>query len=161
MHPPPHIDIPAAEQVSLNHLTVPELSPSDPISNASSPSSSEPVTPVDVPPFSSPPPDPLVDGKHQPDPRPYKPAPVARSASRLGGTVSRARQVLSNLGKRKRQPSADAGISTGVQILPDNVQETSERPAETELPPSQILFSLPNDPIDSTPRIQATGPQHT
>ena len=92
-------------------MTVPELSPSDAISNTSSPSSSAPVTPLDPPSFAAAPLDPLVHGKHQPAPRPFK--PVTKSISR--GTVRRARQVLLSLGKRKRQPSTDTGISTGVQ----------------------------------------------
>ncbi|SRR6266851_540992 len=97
-------------------MTVPELSPSDPTSSASSPSSSVPVTPLDPPSFAAMALDPLVHGKHQPAPRPFK--PVTKSAS--GGTVWRARQVLLSLGKRKRRPSADTGISTGVQPLAEN-----------------------------------------
>ncbi|KAH9041906.1 hypothetical protein EDB83DRAFT_2408906 [Lactarius deliciosus] len=153
MHIAPH-DISAAEQASLNHLTVPELSPSDLNSNASSPSSSEPVTPVDPPSLAAPP-DPLVAGKHQPAPRPYR--PIAKAASR--GTVWRARQVLFSLGKRKRQPSEDAGISTdvGVQVLDsdDDGEEDIDGPAETPPATSQSLFNLPNVSIDGTPPTQA------
>ncbi|KAH8986451.1 hypothetical protein EDB92DRAFT_2116395 [Lactarius akahatsu] len=173
MHIAPHVDISAAEQASLNHLTVPELSPSDPNSNASSPASSEPVTPVDPPSLAAPP-DPLVDGKHQPAPRPYR--PIAKAASR--GTVWRARQVLFSLGKRKRQPSEDAGISAdvGVQVLDsdDDGEEALDSPAETPPATSQVryplpitangyardvtsqsLFNLPNVSIDGTPPTQA------
>ncbi|KAI9434584.1 hypothetical protein H4582DRAFT_2060024 [Lactarius indigo] len=153
MHAAPHVDISAAEQASLNHLTVPELSPNDSNSNASSPSSSEPVTPVD--PLSlAVPPDPLVHGKHQPAPRPYR--PIAKAASR--GTVWRARQVLFSLGKRKRQPSEDAEISAdvGVQVLDsdDDGEEAPESPAETPSATSQSLFNLPNVSIDGTPPTQ-------
>ncbi|KAI9457470.1 hypothetical protein BJY52DRAFT_500803 [Lactarius psammicola] len=153
MHAAPHVDISAAEQASLNHLTVPELSPSDPNSNASSPSSSEPVTPIDPPSLAAPP-DPLVDGKHQPAPRPYRPV---KATAR--GTVWRARQVLFSLGKRKRQPSEDAEISAdvGVQVLDsdDDREEAPDSPAETVPPASQSLFTLPNVPIDGTPLTQA------
>ena len=133
-------DIPAAEQVSL-HLTVPELSPSDPSSNDSSPSSSAPVTPLDPPPFAAAPPDPLVHGKHQPDPRPFR--PVSKSAQRGFGTVWRARQVLLGLGKRKRRASADTSISTGVELLTDycDVPElpgSNSAPEITEPRPSQV-----------------------
>jgi hypothetical protein len=93
---------------------VPELSPSDPVSNSTSPSSSAPVTPLDPPSLATPR-DPLVYGKHQPDPRPFK--PITKGTSR--GTVWRARQALLSLGKRKRRASADTGISTGVQPLTD------------------------------------------
>jgi hypothetical protein len=135
-------DISAAEQVSLNHLTVPELSPSDHSSNASSPSSSEPVTPVDQPSLAAAP-DPLVIGKHQPDPRPYR--PVAKSTSR--GTVWRARQVLFSLGKRKRQPSEDAGIPAGVQVLDsdDEAEEALESPAKTAPATSQVSHPFPQN----------------
>ncbi|KAH9020805.1 hypothetical protein EDB85DRAFT_2002946 [Lactarius pseudohatsudake] len=159
MHIAPHIDISAAEQASLNHLTVPELSPSDPNSNVSSPSSSEPVTPVDPPSLAAPP-DPLVDGKHQPAPRPYR--PIAKAASR--GTVWRARQVLFSLGKRKRQSSEDAGISAdvGVQVLDsdDGGEEALDSPAETSPATSQSLFNLPNVSIDGTPPTQAQPRTH-
>jgi hypothetical protein len=136
-------DITAAEQVSL-HLTVPELSPSDPSSNASSPSSSVPVTPLDPPPFAAAPPDPLVHGKHQPDPRPFR--PVSKSAQRGLGTVWRARQVLLGLGKRKRRASADTSISTGVELLTDYydvpaVPESNSAPEITEPRPSQVPLS--------------------
>jgi hypothetical protein len=135
-------DIYAAEQASLNHLTVPELSPSDLSSNATSPSSSEPVTPVDPPSLAAPT-DPLVAGKHQPDPQPYR--PIVKTTSR--GTVWRARQALFSLGKRKRQPSEDAGIpsTVDVQVL-DSDEEDSEitdSPAETALPTSQVSHPLP------------------
>ena len=159
-------DISAAEQASLKRLRVPELSPSDPISNASSPSSSEPVTPVDLPSLAARV-DPLVAGKHQPDPQPYK--PVSKTTSR--GAVWRARQVLLSLGKRKRQPSEDAGIrvNVDVQVLDSEEEEGNiESPAETtppasqvshtslqtshsfarEMPTAQSLFTLPNVPID-------------
>jgi hypothetical protein len=160
-------DISAAEQVSLNHLTVPELSPSDPSSNATSPSSSEPVTPVDPPSLAAPL-DPLVAGKHQPAPRPYR--PIAKITSR--GTVWRAGQALFSLGKRKRQPSEDAGIpsTVDVQVLESDEEEAAESPAETTPPASQVshpfprtaysfarvvasqsLFTLPNVPLDGTP----------
>ena len=46
-------NIPVAEQVSLDHLTLPELSTSDPSGDPSSPLSSGPVTPVDLPPFAA------------------------------------------------------------------------------------------------------------
>lgn len=117
-------------------MTVPELSPSDHNSNASSPSSSEPVTPVD-PPSLVVHPDPLVAGKHQPDPRPYR--PIVKANSR--GTVWRARQALFSLGKRKRQPSDDAGIpaSIDVQVLDsDGEEEVPDSPAETAAPTSQV-----------------------
>ena len=132
-------DISAAEQASLNHLTVPELSPSDANSNASSPSSSEPVTPVDPPSLTAPP-DPLVAGKHQPAPRPYR--PVAKTNSR--GTVWRARQVLFSLGKRKRQPSEDFGTpaGVGVQVL-DSEDEVVDSPTETAPATSQVSHSFP------------------
>jgi hypothetical protein len=135
-------DIYAAEQASLNHLTVPELSPSGPSSNATSPSSSEPVTPVDPPSLAAPT-DPLVAGKHQPDPQPYR--PIVKTTSR--GTVWRARQALFSLGKRKRQPSEDAGIpsTVDVQVL-DSDEEDSEitdSPAETALLTSQVSHPLP------------------
>jgi hypothetical protein len=132
-------DISAAEQVSLHDSTVPpELSPtgSDPTSSASSPSSSVPVTPLDAPPFAVPP-DPLVYGKHQPAPRPFR--PTTKSASR--GTVWRARQALLSLGKWKRQASSDTGISTGVQLSTDyDEPEVSNpsSPSEVEPPPSQV-----------------------
>lgn len=135
-------DISAAEQASLNHLTVPELSPSDPNSNASSPSSSQPVTPVDPPTLAAPP-DPLVAGKHQPDPRPYR--PVAKAISR--STVWRARQVLFSLGKRKRQPSDDAGIPAGVDVRvldsDDDAEEALDARVETTPVTSQVcdIFS--------------------
>ena len=139
-------DITAAEQVSLHHLTVtvPELSPSDTTpSNASSPSSSVPVTPLDPPPFVSAAAaqaDPLVHGKHQPDPRPLKPV------SRGLGTVWRARQVLLGLGKRKRRASADiGGVSTGVELLTDDYYDVPELPDSNSAPeitveprPSQV-----------------------
>ena len=139
-------DISAAEQVSLHHSTVPpELSPtdSDPTSNASSPSSSVPVTPLDPPPFAVPP-DPLVYGKHQPDPRPFK--PIAKSASR--GTVWRARQTLLSLGKWKRRASADTGISTGVHLHTDHDEPEmldSGSPPEVEPRPS-LVSQQPSDP---------------
>jgi hypothetical protein len=153
-------DISSAEQVSLHDLPVPELSPSDPISNASSPSSSAPVTPLDPPSFAATLADPLGHGKHQPDPRPFR--PVSKSASRLG-TVWRAsaREVLLGLGKRKRRASAETGISMGVdsELLADyyNVPELPDsnntpeiiEPRLSQPPPS--LFSLPNVPIDSMP----------
>jgi len=136
-------DITAAEQVSLRELTVPELSPSDPTSNASSPSSSVPVTPLDPPSFSATQPDPLVHGKHQPDPRPFK--PVSKSASRGLGTVWRARQVLLGLGKRKRRASADTSISisTGVELLTDyydvpELPDSNSAPEITVRRPSQV-----------------------
>jgi hypothetical protein len=130
-----HQDIPAAEQASLNRVTLPELSPSDPNSNASSPLSSGPVTPVDLPPFT---PDPLVDGKHQPDPRPFK--PVTKTTTTPRGTVWRARQVLLNLGKRKRQPSEDTGTSTGVLIpaADNDVPLLLDSLSETDLFPSKV-----------------------
>ena len=141
---------------------MPELSPSDPTSNASSPSSSAPVTPLDPPSFAGTQGDPLVHGKHQPDPRPFR--PVSKSASRLG-TVWRARQVLFSLGKRKRRASAETGISTGVDSelftdyydvpeLPDSnsaPEITEPRPSQ---PQSQSLFSLPNVPINSMPPVR-------
>ena len=117
-------------------MTVPELSPSDPNSNASSPSSSEPVTPVDPPSLAARP-DLLVGGKHQPDPRPYR--PIVKTNSR--GTVWRARQVLFSLGKRKRQHSDDAVIPAGVdvQVLDsDEEEEAPGSPAETAPPTSQV-----------------------
>ncbi|KAF8463547.1 hypothetical protein DFH94DRAFT_786580 [Russula ochroleuca] len=161
MHAAPHIDISAAEQVSLHELTVPELSPSDPTSNASSPSSSVPVTPLDPPPFSATQPDPLVHGKHQPDPQPFR--PVSKSAPRGLGTVWRARQVLLGLGKRKRRASADISISTGVELLTDyydvpELPDSNSAPEITEPRHSQSLFSLPNIPIDSTPHIAQARP---
>ena len=139
-------------------MTVPELSPSDPTSNASSPSSSVPVTPLDPPPFAATQADPLAHGKHQPDPQPFR--PVSKSASRLG-TVWRARQVLLSLGKRKRRASAETGISTGVPVdselltdyydVPD-LPDSNSAPEIIEPRPSQpqSLFSLPNVPIDSS-----------
>ncbi|KAF8496252.1 hypothetical protein F5888DRAFT_1907481 [Russula emetica] len=153
-------DISSAEQVSLHNLTVPELSPSDPTSNASSPSSSAPVTPLDPPPFAATQADPLGHGKHQPDPQPFR--PVSKSASRLG-TVWRARQVLLSLGKRKRRASAETSISTGVdsELLTDyyDVQELPDSNSapeiiEPRLSQPQSLFSLPNVPIDSMPPIE-------
>src|SRR6266702_1337047 len=137
-------DIFAADQASLNHLTVPELSPSDPNSNASSPSSSEPVTPVDPPSLAAAP-DPLVDGKHQPASRPYR--PVAKTTSR--GTVWRARQALFGLGKRKRQPSEDAGISAGVDVRvldsDDDGEEALDSPAKTVPLASQVSHPFPQN----------------
>jgi hypothetical protein len=141
-------------------LTVPELSPSDPTSNASSPSSSAPVTPLDPPPFSATQADPLAHGKHQPDPQPFRPVP--KTSSRLG-TVWRARQVLLSLGKRKRRPSAETSISTGVdsELLTDyydvpELPDSHSAPEIVEPRPSQpqSLFSLPNVPIDSTPPVR-------
>jgi hypothetical protein len=131
-------DISAVEQASLNHLRVPELSPSDPISNASSPSSSEPVTPVD-PPSHAAHADLLVAGKHQPDPQPYK--PISKTTSR--GAVWRARQVLFSLGKRKRQPSEDAGTPANVEVQVLDSEEEEESPAETTHPASQVSRPLP------------------
>lgn len=148
----PSQDISAAEQVSLQDLTVPELSPSDPISNASSPSNSVPVTPLDPPPFAVPS-DPLVDGKHQPDPRPFK--PTTKSVSR--GTVWRAKQALISLAKRNRRVSVDTGIiSTGVQPFADNDMSESEmsdsngqpepevepRPSQVSRPPSRSKLRI-------------------
>jgi hypothetical protein len=134
-------DISAAEQVSLHELTVPELSPSDPTSSASSPSSSVPVTPLDPPLFSATQPDPLVHGKHQPDPQPFR--PVSKSAPRGLGTVWRARQVLLGLGKRKRRASADISISTGVELLTDyydvpELPDSNSAPEITEPRHSQV-----------------------
>ena len=154
-------DIPSAEQVSLHDLIVPELSPSDPTSNASSPSSSMPVTPLDPPPFAAAHPDPLAHGKHQPDPQPFR--PVSKSASRLG-TVWRARQMLLSLGKRKGRASAETGISATVdsELLTD-YYDVPELPDSNSAPeivleprPSQpqSLFSLPNVPIDSMPPVR-------
>jgi hypothetical protein len=156
-------DISAAEQVSLHDLTVPELSPSDPTSNASSPSSSVPVTPLDPPSFSPTQADPLAHGKHQPDPRPFR--PVSKSASRLG-TVWRARQVLLGLGKRNRRASAETGFSTGVDSelftdyydvpeLPDS-NSAPEIITEPRASQPQSLFSLPNVPIDTIPPVRLT-----
>jgi hypothetical protein len=153
-------DIPSAEQVSLHNLTVPELSPSDPTSSASSPSSSVPVTPLDPPPFAATQADPLAHGKHQPDPQPFR--PVSKSASRLG-TVWRARQVLLSLGKRKRRASAETGISTGVdsELLTDyydvpELPDSNSAPeiVEPRTSQPQSLFSLPNVPIDSMPPVR-------
>ena len=136
-------------------MTVPELSPSDPTSNASSPTSSVPVTPLDPSPFAATLADPLAHGKHQPDPRPFR--PVTKGASRLG-TVWRARQVLLGLGKRKRRASAETSISTGVdsELLTDyfdvpELPDSNSAPEIIEPRPSQTqsLFSLPNVPIDS------------
>jgi len=78
---------------------------------------------------------------------------LAKITSR--GTVWRARQVLSNLGKRKRRHSEDTGISTSVQLAADHdVPALSDSRSETELLSSKTLFSLPNVPIGSTPRVQ-------
>lgn len=143
-------------------MTVPELSPSDPTSNASSPSSSVPVTPLDPPPFAPTQADPLAHGKHQPDPRPFR--PVSKSTSRLG-TVWRARQVLLGLGKRKRRASAETGFSTGVDSelftdyydvpkLPDS--NSAPEIIEPRASQPQSLFSLPNVPIDSIPPVRLT-----
>jgi hypothetical protein len=135
-HATPAQDIAAAEQASLNRATVPELSPSDPNSTASSPSSSAPVTPLDPPPPFAASADPLVDGKHQPDPRPYRPVTKIITSR---GTVGRARQVLLSLGKRKRRSSADTGISTAVQLPADHdMPLLSDSPSETELFPSKV-----------------------
>lgn len=159
MEAAPRIDIPSAEQVSLHDLTVPALSPSDPTSNASSPSSSVPVTPLDPPPFAATQGDPLAHGKHQPDPQPFR--PVSKTASRLG-TVWRARQALFSLGKRKRRASAETSISTGVdsELLTDyydvpELPDSNSAPEIVDPRPSQpqSLFSLPNVPIDSMPPI--------
>jgi hypothetical protein len=145
-------------------LTVPELSPSDPTSNASSPSSSVPVTPLDPPTFATTQADPLAHGKHQPDPHPFR--PVSKSASRLG-TVWRARQVLFSLGKRKRRASAETSISTGVdrdsELLTDyydvpELPDSNSAPEITE--PRQSLFSLPNGPIDSMPSVRPAYKQY-
>ena len=131
-------DISAAEQASLNHLTVPELSPSDPSSNATSPSSSEPVTPVDPPSFAAPP-DPLVAGKHQPDPQPYR--PIAKTTSRGAEWI---RQSLLSLGKRKRRLSDDVGLSKTVGMvwvqpgLDSDEEEELESPVETTPPATQV-----------------------
>ena len=166
-------DISAAEQASLNQLTVPELSPSDPSSNATSPSSSEPVTPVDPPSLAAPP-NPLVAGKHQPDPQPYR--PFSKTTSKGTEWV---RQSLLSLGKRKRRLSDDSGLSTTVdmvqvqQAFDSDEEEISESPAETTPPDpatqvshpfasttyslendhfaSQSLFTLPNVPIHGMP----------
>jgi hypothetical protein len=94
------------------------------------------VTPIDPPPFA---PDPLVDGKHQPDPRPFKPV-TKTTATTPRGTVWRARQVLLNLGKRKRQPSEETGTSTGVQISAADydVPLLSDSLSETELFHSKV-----------------------
>ena len=164
-------DISAAEQASLNQLTVPELSPSDPSSNATSPSSSEPVTPVDPPSLAAPP-NPLVAGKHQPDPQPYR--PFSKTTSKGTEWV---RQSLLSLGKRKRRLSDDAGLSTTVdmvqvqQAFDSDEEEIPESPAETTPPATQVshpfasiahslendhfasqsLFTLPNVPIDGMP----------
>ncbi|KAI0270429.1 hypothetical protein BC834DRAFT_841320 [Gloeopeniophorella convolvens] len=146
----PHIDTSAVELVSLHQLSVPALSPSDPTSTASSPSSSAPVTPADPLP-NDPLPDPLVDGKHQPGPRPFR--PLSKSLSR--GAVRRARQVLSGLGKRKRQPNADASASTGVEVLESDAQTSQD---ELGMHGSRSLFSLPNAPINGTPRMQPRPP---
>jgi hypothetical protein len=144
----PAQDVSATEQVShWREVTVPELSPSDPSSSASSPSSSAPATPLDPPSFTTAPLDPLVHGKHQPGPRPFK--PVTKSASRGTGTVRRATQVLLSLGKRKRWQSTDTGISTGVQPLAE-YEDASEIPDSTsplrmemEPPgPTQVSVSL-------------------
>ena len=127
-------------------MTVPELSPSDPTSNASSPSSSAPVTPLDPPPFAAAPPDPLVHGKRQPDPRPFR--PVSKGAQRGLGTVLRARQVLLSLGKRKRRASADTNLSTGVELLTDyydvsQLPDSNSAPEITEPRPSQVSWATP------------------
>jgi hypothetical protein len=103
------------------------------------------VTPLDPPSFATTPLDPLVHGKHQPDPRPFK--PLTKSISPRG-TVRRARQVLLSLGKRKRRPSMDTGISTGVQPLTeyDDTSELSDSssPLEMEPPgPMQVSVRVP------------------
>ena len=131
-------DISAAEQASLSHLSVPELSPSDPSSNATSPSSSEPVTPVDPPSLAAPP-DPLIAGKHQPDPQPYR--PIAKTTSRGAEWI---RQSLLSLGKRKRRLSDDVGLSKTVGMvwvqpgLDSDEEEELESPVETTPPATQV-----------------------
>ena len=128
-----------SEQVLRRDLTIPELSPSYPTSNTNLLSSSAPVRPLGLPPFATALLNPLVHGKHQPNPRPFK--PVSKNTSR--GTVHRARQVLLSLEKCKRWPSTYTGILTGMQPTftaydaPDMLDSTSQ-PKMGPSAPSQV-----------------------